>query len=90
MGIEPTFESWETCAASRRHKSARSPRNKALEKAGKQSAVDEAEFRRKVKRSDSNWLQLEPGGSCNVIIRRELGVYGLSSTPTRFRHIFLI
>jgi hypothetical protein len=31
-----------------------SPRSKAQEKAGKQSAVDEAEFRRQVNRSDSN------------------------------------
>jgi len=46
--------------------------------------VDEAEFRREVNRSDSNRVRLEPGGSCNVIIRLELGVYGLSSTPTRF------
>jgi len=29
---------------------------------------------------------LELGGSCNVIIRRELGVECLGSTPTRFRH----
>jgi hypothetical protein len=63
----------------------RNPRSKAQEQAGKQSAVDEAEFPRKVDRSDSNLVQLEPGGSCNVIIRRGLGVYGLSSTPTRLR-----
>jgi hypothetical protein len=37
--------------------------------------------------ADSNRLQLELGGSCNVIIRRELGVESLGSTPTRFRHI---
>ena len=29
------------------------------------------------------------GGSRNVIIRRELGIESLGSTPTRFRHISL-
>src|SRR5215472_16027935 len=32
-------------------------------------------------------LQLEQGGGCNAIIRRDLGVDGLSSTPTRFRQV---
>jgi hypothetical protein len=34
--------------------------------------------------SDSNWLPLELGASCNVVIRRELGIESLGSTPTRF------
>jgi len=36
-------------------------------------------------------LQLTPmglGGNRNVIIRRDLGVECLGSTPTRFRHIY--
>lgn len=37
--------------------------------------------------TDSNWLQLELSGSRNVIIRRDLGIESLGSTPTRFRHV---
>ena len=51
---------------------------------------EEAEIRGKINRSDSNRLQLELDGSRNVIIRRDLGVECLGSTPTRFRHICLV